>query len=79
MKNIELNFKRLSEEPYALNNLFQSADYDWPGDWEGRALLAFLCHYEISGSTVLHKKHRIICFWLTTHFFRATIDLKLPV
>ena len=54
MKNIELNFKRLNDSPYALENLFQSHDYDWPGDWEGRALLAFMCHYEISAYTVPH-------------------------
>ena len=53
-KNIELNFKRLNEEPYALANLFQPKDYEWPGDWEGRALLAFTCHYEINAETVPH-------------------------
>ena len=53
-RNIELNFKRLNDAPYALENLFQSEDYDWPGDWEGRALLAFLCHYEINKQTVPH-------------------------
>lgn len=52
MKSIELNFKRLCDEPYRLQNLFQSPEYDWPGDWEGRALLAFLCHYEINGATI---------------------------
>ena len=54
VKNIELNFKRLNDEPYALANLFQSKDYEWPGDWEGRALLAFTCHYEINAETVPH-------------------------
>ena len=53
-RNIELNFKRLNDAPYALENLFQSEDYDWPGDWEGRALLAFLCHYEINKQAVPH-------------------------
>jgi hypothetical protein len=54
MKNIELNFKRLNESEYALENLFQPESYSWPGDWEGRALLAFLCHYELNGSLVPH-------------------------
>lgn len=54
MRNIELNFRRLCDEPYSLERLFQSRDYDWQGDWEGRALLAFLCHYEIGGKTVSH-------------------------
>ena len=53
-RNIELNFKRLNDEPYSLQNLFRPAEYDWPGDWEGRALLAFLHHYEINHELVPH-------------------------
>jgi hypothetical protein len=53
-RNIELNFKRLNDEPYSLENVFRPADYDWPGDWEGRALLAFLCHYRIHAELVPH-------------------------
>ena len=37
-KNIELNYERLLTEEYSLEKLFRPADYDWPGDWEGRAL-----------------------------------------
>ena len=54
MKNIQLNFQRLNDPPYALGKLFQSESYDWQGDWEGRALLAFLCHYEINGNLIPH-------------------------
>lgn len=54
MKNIEQNFKRLNDEEYSFERLFQSESYDWPGDWEGRALLAFLCHVEIHGKEVPH-------------------------
>lgn len=54
MKNIALNFKRLNDPAYSLEHLFQSASYDWPGDWEGRALLAFLCHYEMHRTQVPH-------------------------
>lgn len=54
MKNIILNFQRLKEREYSLENLFQPASYDWPGDWEGRALLAFLCHYEIHQTEIPH-------------------------
>lgn len=54
MKNIELNFKRLNGEEYSLERLFQAESYDWPGDWEGRALLAFLCHVQIHGKEVPH-------------------------
>lgn len=53
-KNIRLNFNRLFEKDYSLENLFRPEDYDWPGDWEGRALLAFLCHKEIHGGEVPH-------------------------
>ena len=54
MKNVELNFERLTRGEYSLEKLFQSESYDWPGDWEGRALLAFLCHYEINKNEVPH-------------------------
>jgi hypothetical protein len=54
MKNIQLNFQRLTSNAYALENLFQSENYAWPGDWEGRALLAFLCHYQIHQKVVPH-------------------------
>ncbi len=49
----ELNFNRLSEEQYSIENVFQRAEYDWDGDFEGRALLAFVCHYKISGKKIL--------------------------
>ena len=53
MKNIELNFQRLCEsKEYAFENIFQKEDYDWYGDWEGRALLAFVCHYQIHGKKI---------------------------
>ena len=49
--NIEKNFQRLHEPPYDYENLFLG-NPGWPGDREGRALLAFLCHYHISGRKV---------------------------
>ena len=52
MKNIELNFQRLQQSHYSFDKIFQSAEYDWPGDWEGRALLAFACHYEMHGRKI---------------------------
>lgn len=52
-KNIELNYKRLSEtKEYSFDNIFQGPDYAWYGDWEGRALLAFMCHYQIHGKII---------------------------
>ena len=50
MDKIKLNAERLSGKEYSIENVFQKSSYDWPGDWEGRALLAFCCHYEINGT-----------------------------
>ena len=47
-----LHLQRLHGEEYSLTHLFRPAEYGWPGDWEGRALLAFLCHLEMRGKTV---------------------------
>ncbi len=82
MKSIDLNFKRLLDEPYALDKLFQSESYDWPGDWEGRALLAFLCHYEINGREIphLHSFFKMIpektnrLFYFGKEFDGVTVD-----
>ena len=52
--NIEKNYERLLSEEYSFEKLFRPSEYDWPGDWEGRALLAFLCHKEIHGGEVPH-------------------------
>ena len=51
-KNVQLNFQRLSEEIYQIHKVFQDGGYDWPGDWEGRALLAFNCLYEATGKEI---------------------------
>ena len=52
MKGLELSLKRLSDDIYQIENVFQDAGYDWPGDWEGRALLAFTCLYEATGKEI---------------------------
>ncbi|MCR4616270.1 MAG: glycoside hydrolase family 127 protein [Clostridiales bacterium] len=49
--NIEKNYARLNEAPYDIENVFLGNE-GWPGDREGRALLAFLCHYHISGRKI---------------------------
>lgn len=49
---IEKNFVRLGEPYYQINNVFQEPDADWPGDKEGRALLAFVRHFEMSGRKI---------------------------
>ncbi len=40
---------RLTEAYYQMPEVFQPYEADWPGDKEGRALLAFVCHYKMSG------------------------------
>ncbi|MBO5050072.1 MAG: hypothetical protein J6C41_06565 [Oscillospiraceae bacterium] len=49
---IQKSFQRLSNEPYASVNLFSPPEYDWPGDWEGRALLAYCRLYSLTGKKV---------------------------
>lgn len=49
----DLNYRRLAEdEYYRIGGVFSPAEYDWPGDKEGRALLAFVSHYKISGKKI---------------------------
>ena len=52
-KRIELNFHRLAEgDYYRIGEVFSPASYSWQGDKEGRALLAFVSHYKISGRVI---------------------------
>ncbi len=46
---IQRNLQRLKEPYYQIGEVFADAEYSWPGDKEGRALLAFVCHYEMHG------------------------------
>ena len=51
---IALNFKRLSEgDYYHFENIFSPAEYTWYGDKEGRALLAFVSHFRMSGKVIV--------------------------
>ena len=50
---IDLNFNRLAESPYyQIGEVFSPSGYDWYGDKEGRALLAFADHFKISGKAI---------------------------
>lgn len=49
---IQKSFQRLKQEPYATENLFSPPEYDWPGDWEGRALLAYCRLYSLTGEKI---------------------------
>lgn len=51
-KHIHKSFERLSSEDYSIKKIWKNQEYDWPGDWEGRALLAFVCLYEITGEKI---------------------------
>ncbi len=52
-ERIELNYHRLADDPYyQIGDVFSPADYGWMGDKEGRALLAFVSHYKISGKGI---------------------------
>ena len=50
-RNIGKHFQRLQLAPYTYETVFDG-NPGWPGDREGRALLAFLCHYHISGRKI---------------------------
>ncbi len=47
-QRIEKNYNRLCEPYYQIQEVFSDTSYDWQGDKEGRALLAFVSHYKIS-------------------------------
>ena len=40
----DLNAGRLSADMYAAPQIFEEGG-DWPGDWQGRAILALCCHW----------------------------------
>ncbi len=52
-ERIALNYSRFTgDEYYRIGGVFPPDTYDWPGDKEGRALLAFVSHYKITGKKV---------------------------
>lgn len=51
-ERVRLNYQRLCEPYYRIEQVFQGKDASWPGDKEGRALLAFVSHYKISGKKI---------------------------
>lgn len=48
-QRIRLSFARLTDDYYQMPLVFQPYGAEWPGDKEGRALLAFVSHYKITG------------------------------
>lgn len=52
-ERIEWNYRRLAEGAYySPEQIFSAPEYDWPADKEGRALLAFVSHYKMSGRRI---------------------------
>lgn len=51
-QHIQKSFQRLSEKEYQIEQLFQAGSYGWPGDWEGRALLAFVSLWHMTGEKI---------------------------
>ena len=49
-ERIARSFNRLLGDYYQMPAVFQEYCADWPGDKEGRALLAFVSHYKMTGS-----------------------------
>ncbi|MFD2330443.1 beta-L-arabinofuranosidase domain-containing protein [Cohnella sp. GCM10020058] len=41
-RRASLSFDRMETEPYEPDTVFKSPDYEWPGDWEGRTILALV-------------------------------------
>lgn len=52
LHRVELNFGRLSSDMYANERVFRECEYAWEGDWEGRALLAFVCLKRLTGKEI---------------------------
>ncbi len=48
-RRVERNFERLCGDLYAGEKVFREATYDWPGDWEGRYLLASVLLRRLTG------------------------------
>lgn len=52
LHRVELNFGRLSSDMYSNERVFRECEYAWEGDWEGRALLAFVCLKRLTGKEI---------------------------
>ena len=48
-ERIERSYNRFFDDYYQMPGVFQEYCADWPGDKEGRALLAFVSHYKMTG------------------------------
>ena len=58
-RRVERNFQRLSGDTYAGEKVFREPSYDWPGDWEGRYLLAGVLLRRLTGRETAALSHLI--------------------
>lgn len=49
-----LNYDRLETEDYRFPNVFRDGEYSWPGDWEGRTILALVMLAQATGREPAH-------------------------
>lgn len=56
MKRAIMSCTRLESNIYTMPDLFKYADENWPGDWEGRALLGQICLYKYTHRSPRHLK-----------------------
>lgn len=75
-RRIQKNFQRLKEPYYQIQEVFADASYDWPGDKEGRALLAFVCHYQMHGEKIpcMDKMIRMIPEKTNEYFYFGNVN-----
>ena len=52
LRRVALNFERLSSDTYSNEQVFRDSEYAWEGDWEGRALSAFVCLKRLTGKEI---------------------------
>ena len=71
MDNLKLNYNRLCSDIYQIDKVFQNGEYSWPGDWEGRALLAFCCSYESLGeqNSCMHEMINRLEQYTNSHLY----------
>ncbi len=58
-RRIALSFSRLYSDTYKNERVFRESAYDWEGDWEGRALLAFVCLKRLTGAEIPSMRYEI--------------------
>lgn len=58
-QRVARNYGRLASDTYRNERVFREAEYAWEGDWEGRALLAFVCLKRLTGKEISSLPYEI--------------------